>query len=114
MSCNRPEYKYVADYGKDVVIQPQNVRMYHLVAMNNSGSSFWLQLFDSVNNTPSGVPDFEVEIPSAGFVAFPFHKEGWQFGKGLYARPVTASQGSTVISAANCKITAQYDIYPIN
>lgn len=118
---NRPFFKYVADYGQDAQITSKNTELFHLVAMNNSGSAFWLQLFDAATSpaatppgsAPAGVPDFEIEIPANSFGVFPFHRDGWPFGKGVYARPVTASGGSTVIGAANCKITAAYDLLPI-
>lgn len=107
---NRPYLKSVNPYGNDLLITANRSWGYHITVFNSSGSSFYAQLFDSANNTPSGQPDFEVQVPAGGYVAFPFHKDGWPFGKGIYVRPVGTAGGSNTITNNSAKVTALYDV----
>lgn len=111
---NRPMQKFVADYTTDVQISAKNCLLFHLAVSNNSNGTIWVQIWDvsAKGNigTQAMVPDFEYAIPASPAVAaLPFHKEGWQLGKGLYVRAVTASQGSTLIGGNYAKFTCQWD-----
>lgn len=117
---NRPMLKGYTDYAKDVQIIAKNGLLFHLAVSNNGGSQFWVQIWDVKASADVGTTDtmpvFEVAVPaSPATVAFPFHGEGWQFSRGIYVRAVTATQGSTLISANNAKFTYQYDgPYPLS
>lgn len=93
-------------WGTALQITTQNTELYSLTVTNKSGSTVWVQVFDSASGASGNAREYP--LPTSSVLSI----TGKRFRNGVYVRGVTAAGGSTVISGDDLQFDADYMIGP--
>ena len=99
---------YKSDWALSGVVTTRNCEMRSFIAVNKSGATAWIQLYDTASGAPDGTAD-EYPLPANSVLSI----NDLRFRNGIYWQAVTAADGDTEIGGRDIKVRCDFHSGPI-